>query len=526
MKKSGINIHRNQKNPGVLTQMSVNHKKICSLPLLKFVSLTASFEAQRKKGFFNNRWKMNMKAQSILAIVLVLIMLVSVFAWLSAETQSRPSIIEVMSNGTIASPSPTNQQTSTPTGTGTPPTPSRSDQWNPISIITEIITPSAKPTGLIESNPNVNGSVWKSIAAKAWQYFQPGIGVDSSTGLPYAGGTTFPYLTVWDLGAYIQAVINAQKIGLIGTDGSWNSSVRLEKVLTFLETRELNTTTQYPFWFYDATTGKNYHPLSDIATGTVDGVDTGRLFVALNNLRSFNTSLVPRINNVVLTGRSNYAALVPSIKSESLTSTSIYLYYFGNGYASFWPDNLASFSSTILNNIFSAGNITSYGVSLPKAGILGDPLFCSIFELNNNDSRLIALARQVYLSHEAYSNATSAYVAFSEGNSYNGYYIYEWVVTPDGETWKVMVAGASGYSDINPVIYNKIAFSFLSLYNSTFARNMVVYLEQSLPDPSNGYSDGSDYNTDINSRNLVLMVGSNTNSMILGSATYAIQDNP
>ena len=78
-----------------------------------------------------------MKAQSILAIVLVLIMLVSVFAWLSAGTQSQPSIIEVVSNGTIASPSPTNQQTSTPTGTRTSPTPSDSDQWNPLSIITD-----------------------------------------------------------------------------------------------------------------------------------------------------------------------------------------------------------------------------------------------------------------------------------------------------------------------------------------------------------------------------------------------------
>jgi len=50
---------------------------------------------------------------------------------------------------------------------------------------------------------------------------------------------------------------------------------------------------------------------------------------------------------------------------------------------------------------------------------------------------------------------------------------------------------------------------------------MVVYLEQSLPYPTNGYSDGAD-----NSGNLVSQVGSNTNGLILSAARYAIQNNP
>ncbi len=56
---------------------------------------------------------------------------------------------------------------------------------------------------------------------------------------------------------------------------------------------------------------------------TVDGVDMGRLFVALNNLRSFNSSLAPRLNDIVLNkgpyhNRSDYSVLVPAIKAESL----------------------------------------------------------------------------------------------------------------------------------------------------------------------------------------------------------------
>jgi hypothetical protein len=361
------------------------------------------------------------------------------------------------------------------------------------------------------------------VAANAWGYFQPGVGVGYNTGLPYAQGTGFPVFTDWDLGVYIQAVIDAQKIGLIGTDGAWGSSARLEKVVSFLETRELNATTGYPYWFYNATTGLDDHVHSDLAGGAVDVVDTGRLFVALNNLKAYNSSLALRINNIVYNvynNRSDYAALVPSIEGDSLHSTSIYAYYCWSGFASFWPNQLANAPDTILNNMFNAGNITTYGnVSLPKAAISCDPLLCSAFELNS--TRLMALARQVYLAHEAYYNATGEYAAFSEGNSVSNGYIYEWVVTPNGDTWNITAAMTGAYLNINPIIYNKVAFSFLSLYNTTFARNMVVYLEQNLPTPTNGYSDGAD-----TSGYQVSQVGSNTNGLILDAALYAIQNNP
>ena len=77
------------------------------------------------------------------------------------------------------------------------------------------------------------------------------------------------------------------------------------------------------------------------------------------------------------------------------------------------------------------------------------------------------------------------------------------------------------YTDMNPVVYCKVAFSFLALYNSSYAKNMVIYLEQTLPDPSKGYYDGADNNGDI-----VSAVGSNTNGLILDAALYFIQSHP
>jgi len=375
-------------------------------------------------------------------------------------------------------------------------------------------------SGLIESGQPVNSAVWLGVADNAWAYFQPGVGVDANTGLPYAGGIYFKGLTDWDLGVYIQAVIDAQEIGLISTNGTLGSYTRLDKVLSYLENRPLNETTHYPFWFYDATTGKDYHSLSETATGTVDIVDTGRLFVALNNLKAYNPSWTQRIDNFVYDtygNRSDYTALIPGLESDA-SSNSIYGYYFGSGYTSFWPQQLGNVPESIINNIVNSPTVTTYGnVSLPKVPLACEPLLCSIFEVNSTDSKLLAVSNQVLLAHEAYYNATGQYVAFSEGNSFTSQYLWEWVVGPDGTPWQITTSGGALYSG-NAIVYSKVAFSFLALYNSTYAQNTLVYLEKNLPNPTNGYSDGAD-----TTGRAVPGLGSNTNGMILDAAHYALQ---
>jgi hypothetical protein len=132
------------------------------------------------------------------------------------------------------------------------------------------------------------------------------------------------------------------------------------------------------------------------------------------------------------------------------------------------------------------------------------------------------LTKQVYLAHEARYNATGEYVAFSEGNTMSSF-IYEWVVLPSGDTWKIMKAGEDTYSNMTPIIYTKIALSFLALYNTTFARNMSIYLEKAFQDSTNGYFAGAEYNADYSVASLVTSIDSNTNGMILGAAKYAMQ---
>ena len=193
-----------------------------------------------------------------------------------------------------------------------------------------------------------------------------------------------------------------------------------------------------------------------------------------------------------------------------------------SGFASFFPQ-LAALPNQILSNMVNDGNVTTpEGITLPKASISCEPLLCSVFELNNSP-QFLALAKQVYLAHEARYNATGQYVAFSEGNTMTGF-VYEWVVSPNGDTWKIINNGETTYSTMTPIIFTKVSMSFLALYNTTFARNMAIYLEKSLPDSTSGYYAGAEYNVDPYSANSVLSIDSNTNGMILGAAHYALNN--
>ncbi len=269
-----------------------------------------------------------------------------------------------------------------------------------------------------------------------------------------------------------------------------------------------------------------WHQNSDKVSGdNIDIADTGRLLVALNNLRTYDTNLTARVNNIVLYGqvynRSNYAAIVPNIKATSMSSNSIYAYYVASGFASFWPAELAVAPGNILNNIFSSGNVTIDGVLLPKAQISGDPLLCSVFELNNNDTRLMTLMNMTYSAHEAYYNSSSGkYRAFGEGPTFSTDWQWEWVVLPDGRTWTTLNDKAQE-SGIPPLIYTKIAFGFLAIYNTNYTRNMCIYLEHNMQVLTTGYGYGIDEKgSPLNS------AGSLTNGLILGAARYYIQHNP
>jgi hypothetical protein len=503
-----------------MTQKLINHRKTPVLQL-HLVSLAEPLGLKNKRAFSRQtHWQLNKKAKCIAVSAIIALVVISSFAVLYLEKPKTDITIGPQNNNSTSTPNPTATSNQTKSAG---PLPNLGSFLSGISqAIQEIVQP--KSPGIIESAQTINSTVWKEVAAAAWNFFQPGVGVDKNTGLPYGGGKDYPDFTGWDLGVYIQTVIDAQKIGLINATGAWGTDARIEKVLTFLETRPLNETTHYPFWFYNATNGQDDHQQSDYATTPVDIVDTGVLLVALNNLRDFNGSYATQINNIVLNGAatpnggSNYTAVLSTIENAA-SSNNIYSYLITSGFASFWPQQVGYVPNQILSNIVNSPSVTSpYGnITLPDAPVTCDPLLLSVFNLGN-DSRLTNYMYQVYTAHEAYFNATKQYVAFSEGNSPLNGYTYEWVVAPNGSMWQITNEDQTIYYTSSPVIYTKVAFSFLALYNSTFARNMAVFLEQKIPTPITGYCAGYSYGDGTDSQ-----MDSNTNGIIIQAALYAIQ---
>jgi hypothetical protein len=360
--------------------------------------------------------------------------------------------------------------------------------------------------------PGVDGAAyWMSLATNAWQYFQVGNSVNSATGL-HASGQDYPYFTDWDLGVYIQAIIDAEKLGIISNNGTYGADWRFNKILTFLETRPLTSDGQ-PYDRYCTANGQNQDDSAQVAT------DAGNLLVALNNLKDYRPDLASLIDYIVY-NRTNYGPECEAV-SAIAGSVNIYDYYVVCGFADFWPSPFSSEANTILNNIVNASTVETYGVVLPEAKITSEPLLLSIFNFQQPDARLLNLSRQVYLAEEARYNATGKYTAFSEGNivGVNGVtYVWEWVVLPDGSTW-VIEKDQTSVISVTPVVYLKVAVGLDAIYNTNYTQSMVDAIEP-VSLTNSGYRDGVNENGQV-----VSTVIDKTNGLILAAALYAINNN-
>ncbi len=353
----------------------------------------------------------------------------------------------------------------------------------------------------------VDKAYWQRLATNAWRYFQPGVGVDPITGLESAG-LSFPLFTDWDLGAYIQSVIDANNLGILNTTGAWGANERFDIILDFLENRPLGPNSLPCNWYKSSDGYPNSYSLQNAA-------DAGALLVALNNLRNYRPDLAETINYIVY-NRTNYVPLEQAIAASS-NSKNIYDYYVLSGFADFWPNQFSNLPGSILNNILSAPTVSTYGVSLPISTLTCDPLLLSVFNLPRNP-KLENLAELLYSSQEARYDATGKFTAFSEGDTGldDPSYVYEWVVKEDGSTW---VVENTQYNRVGiaPIIYLKSAVDLLAMFNTSFTGKMASYIESRLPSPTTGYSDGIDENGRVDAD----VIG-NANAMIIEAAEYAI----
>ncbi|MCW4000870.1 MAG: DUF3131 domain-containing protein [Candidatus Bathyarchaeota archaeon] len=332
---------------------------------------------------------------------------------------------------------------------------------------------------------------WLTMASNAWRFFQPGVGVDASTGLP-ENSVGSSYFTDWDAGIYLQAVIDAEKLGLIERNGTWGFNDRVERFLRFLEKRPLMAD-GLPYLAYNSANGQNANGVEQVAT------DAGCLFVALKNLQTADPSLKSRIDRIVydVTNYTRRQISVDILLGEMLSGTrapNVYDYYVTCGFAAFWPQRFSAEADSILNLIVSAPKVNYGGVSLPSAKISCDPLLLSIFNLNPTDKRILALSEQVYLAQETRYNITGKFTAFSEGFCSIGF-VWEWVVLPGGRMWIIQTGDCNDVDtdvSVTPIVYLKAATGLLAVYNTNYTQTMVNYLLQRIPASQNGYAAGVD----------------------------------
>ncbi|MBT0158549.1 DUF3131 domain-containing protein [Candidatus Bathyarchaeota archaeon A05DMB-2] len=345
---------------------------------------------------------------------------------------------------------------------------------------------------------------WMAMAENAWEYYQPGKGVNPQTGL-HGAGLNYPYFTSWDLGTYIQALIDARELGLLQKDGPWGFDDRVAKILYFLKTRNL-TSDGLPYLTYDSRTGQ---PYGDAPTFSID---EGKLYLALYNLKLLRPDLTQDIDYIVKT-RNNNTALLPDPNSW-LSATDFYCYYVASAFKAFGFEGWDNVPSSIINTIVSQPNVTAYGVELPTAHICNEPLLLTFFEVKPRDSKFMWLLSQVNLAQEARYNATGHYTAFSEGNTGLGdpTYVYEFIVDYDGSTFYTQGA-------ITPIAYLKVAVGFDVIFNTPYTNALVDYILSVLPAPSNGYQEGVD-----ESGRVVDVIIDRTNGIILSAARYAVDN--
>ena len=361
------------------------------------------------------------------------------------------------------------------------------------------------PMGNHQVNPAGDRAYWTELAENAWEYFQPGKGVNPTTGL-HSAGLYWPYFTEWDLGTYIQAIIDARELGILQKDGQWGFDYRIETILNFLKTRKL-TSDGVPYLNYDSRTGAPYGGTPSFS------IDEGKLYMALYNLKVLRPDLAQNITQIV--NRNNNSALMGDPTSW-LGSTDFYAYYVASAFKGFGFAGWDAVPSSILSTIVSQPNVTAYGVKLPTAHICTEPLLLTFFEINPQDPKFAWLLSQVYLASEARYTATGHYTAFSEGNTGldNPGYVYEFVVDSDGSTFKVA-------PPTTPIAYFKVAVAFHAIFNTEYTQNMVNYIKGKLPVPAEGFQDGV-----AEDGRIVNTIIDRTNGLIISAARYAIENIP
>jgi hypothetical protein len=361
---------------------------------------------------------------------------------------------------------------------------------NSVTVTTTTTTTSTT----MPNSPEWN-SQWLSYSKTAWQFFGPGYGVSSVTGL-ICGSAYWHSFTDWDLGGYIFAILSAEKLGLIKETGTWGVNYRLTLVLNFLDTRPL-APNNLTYQFYDSDTGT----VSSSYAGDGGNIyDEGRLLIALHELMVIHPEFTSQIEAAI--NRVNYTYFASTINFDS---TDLYTHYAAIGFElwGFGPSSLPNFTAPY-----------------PGSMIGPDASLFSILE-GVSDQYLSNAAAEDYVAQYAYYNKTGEITSLGEGEypttvDPSAPYIYEAVSVPTGSSIGVLSHTGQNVTT-GPEAFVKIGFAFYAVYRSTYGAFLVKELG-SLSN-SHGFEEGilTSQNNQIFNQDW-----DDTNILIMEASAYAI----
>jgi len=364
--------------------------------------------------------------------------------------------------------------------------------------------------------PAVHGistSQWSQWASIAWRYYQPSVGVNANTGISQAK-LDWPYATDWDLGGYIVATIHARRLGLVGYGGPWGFSDRINRVLQFLENRQLGTygsVSGWPYWAYSSV------DRSPLVTGFTNWSDHGRLLYALDMLRKYDPSTDARVSGIIQRSKAASDVMAGQVPIN------YYGYVVAQGYAAFGYDESAVISG--FEN-WGGGYVDVEGISLPAVETTSEPILHGILELELG-GRFFELATSVFGAQRARWVRTGGLTAWSEG-LYNPSptYIYEWVVDSEVPHRPWVIRSAADWSELSilPLMYVKVAFGFMAIFGEDSYTSGLVAAASSLIHSSYGFGEA----TFENGQSAITLWGSETrgfytdktNQLIIAAAFY------
>jgi hypothetical protein len=273
--------------------------------------------------------------------------------------------------------------------------------------------------------------------------------------------------------------------------------------LSFLEARPVSED-GLPYAQYES---DNWGVPSEISGGTVHPSDFGRLILALDDLRRLKPEFDARIDSI--------------LKRYNVRKLSENTYFSGNGFyelysaQGYWAFGFQTPRLRALNELGRGEFIDIYGENVPKAWITSEPLILMMLEGRGNESYRAHADMVFKLQKERYER-TGILTAFTEGAYLPPYYyVYEWIVTGDGETW---IVWSDGKKVEGPeIVYTKAAYGFYALYNKDeYSRKLVEHTMELKRE--GGFLEGlsSDGSTIINSAT------DKTNAIILEAAAYAL----